>query len=99
PEWDSLESYAREHNLDYSRDDPEAGRLALSRNEDIRALIAGEIRERVSRENGIRPWEEIVTFAILPQELRVGTELTATIKLRRHFIKQEYAQMIEDLYR
>jgi long-chain acyl-CoA synthetase len=99
PEWDSLERYAREHNLDYPRDDPEAGRPALSRNEDIRALIAGEIRERVSRENGIRPWEEIVTFAILPQELRVGTELTATIKLRRHFIRQEYAQTIENLYR
>jgi long-chain acyl-CoA synthetase len=99
PEWDSLERHAREHNLDYPRDDPEAGRFALSRNEDIRALIAGEIRERVSRENGIRPWEEIVTFAILPQELRVGTELTATIKLRRHFIRQEYEQVIEDLYR
>jgi long-subunit acyl-CoA synthetase (AMP-forming) len=53
----------------------------------------------VSRENGVRPWEEIVTFAILPQELRVGAELTATIKLRRHFIRHEYEQVIEDLYR
>jgi long-chain acyl-CoA synthetase len=99
PEWESIERYAREHNLDYPRDDPDAARMALSRNEDVRALIGGEIRKRVSRENGVRPWEEIVTFAILPQELRVGTELTATIKLRRHFIRQEYAQAIEDLYR
>ncbi len=99
PDWDSIERYAREHNLDYPRDDPDAARLALSRNEEVRALIGGEIRKRVSRENGVRPWEEIVTFAILPQELRVGTELTATIKLRRHFIGQEYEQVIEDLYR
>jgi long-chain acyl-CoA synthetase len=99
PEWESIERYARGHNLEYPRDDPDAARLALSRNEDIRALIGGEIRKRVSRENGVRPWEEIVTFAILPQELRVGAELTATIKLRRHFIRQEYEQVIEDLYR
>jgi long-chain acyl-CoA synthetase len=99
PEWESIERFAREHNLDYPRDDPEAARLVLSTNEDVRALIGAEIRKRVSRENGIRPWEEIVTFAILPQELRVGAELTATIKLRRHFIRHEYEQVIEDLYR
>jgi long-chain acyl-CoA synthetase len=99
PEWESLERYAREQSVDFPKDDPEAGHLALSTNEDIRALIAKEIRQRVSGDNGIRPWEEIVTFAILPQELRVGTELTATIKLRRHFIRQEYEQAIEDLYR
>ncbi len=98
PEWDSLERYAREHSINYPTDDREAGHIALSRNEKLRALIAGEIRERVSAEKGIRPWEEIVKFAIVPQELRSGVELTATIKLRRHFIRQEYAQLIDDLY-
>ena len=99
PEWDAVERYASEHHIDYPRADPEAGHLTLSKNEDIRALIGKEIRERVSREKGIRPWEEVVKFAIIPQELRVGAELTATIKLRRHFIGQEYASLIEDLYR
>jgi long-chain acyl-CoA synthetase len=98
PEWDSLERYAREHGISSPTDDREAGHIALSRDEKLRALIAGEIRERVSAEKGIRPWEEIVKFAIIPQELRSGVELTATIKLRRHFIRQEYAQLIDDLY-
>jgi long-chain acyl-CoA synthetase len=99
PEWDAVEQYAREHHIDYPREDPEAGHLTLSKNEDIRALIGKEIRERVSREKGIRHWEEVVKFAIIPQELRVGAELTATIKLKRNFIGQEYASLIEDLYR
>jgi long-chain acyl-CoA synthetase len=98
PEWDSLERYAREHGISSPTHDREAGHIALSRDEKLRALIAGEIRERVSAEKGIRPWEEVVKFAIVPQELRSGVELTATIKLRRHFIRQEYAQLIDDLY-
>jgi long-chain acyl-CoA synthetase len=98
PEWDAVERYAREQHVDYPKADREAGHLALSQNEDIRALLGKEIRERVSQEKGIRPWEEVVKFAIIPQELRVGAELTATIKLRRHFIVQEYASLIEDLY-
>jgi len=99
PEWDAVEQYAREHHIDSPREDREAGHLALSQNEDIRALFGREIRQRVSRDKGIRPWEEVIKFAIIPQELRIGAELTATIKLKRNFIGQEYASLIEDLYR
>jgi long-chain acyl-CoA synthetase len=98
PEWDTVERYAREQRIDYPREDARAGHLALSKNRAIRELMAQEIKERVSREKGIRPWEEVVKFAIIPQELRVGAELTATIKLKRNFIEQEYASLIEDLY-
>jgi long-chain acyl-CoA synthetase len=99
PEWDSVEGYAREQGINYPTNDTEAGHDSLSTNQQVRALIAKEIRDRVSSEQGIRPWEEVVKFAIVPQELRPGMELTATIKLRRHFIRQEYDQLIEDLYR
>jgi len=99
PQWDAVEQYAHEHHIEFPREDREAGHLALSKNEDIRALFGKEIRQRVSREKGIRPWEEVVKFAIIPQELRIGAELTATIKLKRNFIGQEYASLIENLYR
>jgi long-chain acyl-CoA synthetase len=99
PEWDSIERYARDHNIDYPAENTDAGHIELSGNEKVRALISREIRDRASSEQGIRPWEEVVKFAIVPQELRPGMELTATIKLRRHFIRQEYEQLIDDLYR
>ena len=98
PEWDNLLGYAKERRVDLPENDPDAQRAALAQGQEIRALIGKEIRDRASREKGIRPWEEVVKFAIIPQELRVGAELTATIKLRRHFIKQEYADLIESLF-
>ena len=99
PEWDNLERYAGEQGIDYPTEDREARRRALSQDKAVRELIGAEVRDRVSHEKGIRPWEEVVKFAIIPQELRAGIELTATIKLRKHFIKEEYAQVVEDLYR
>jgi len=70
----------------------------LSQDEEIKALIEREIRERVSEEKGFRPWEEVVRIAIIEQELRIGAELTATQKIRRHFVKQEYKSVIEKLF-
>jgi long-chain acyl-CoA synthetase len=99
PEWDNLERYAGEQGIDYPTEDREATHRTLSQNKAVRELISAEVRERVSHEKGIRPWEEVVKFAIIPQKLRAGIELTATIKLRKHFIKEEYAQVVEDLYR
>ena len=99
PEWDNLERYASEQGIDYPAEGREARRRALSQDKAVRELIGAEVRDRVSHEKGIRPWEEVVKFAIIPQELRAGIELTATIKLRKHFIKEEYAQVVEDLYR
>jgi long-chain acyl-CoA synthetase len=98
PEWDNLLQYAKRQHIDLPKDGPEAQRVALSRNEKVRALIGSEIKDRASRDKGIRAWEEVIKFAIIPQELRVGAELTATIKLRRHFIRQQYAAVIEGLF-
>lgn len=98
PEWDNLKRYAREQKVEYPNDDPAAANMELSRCEETRALIESEIRERVSVEEGIRPWEEVVKIAIIGQEPRIGAELTATLKIRRHFVKQEYEELINNLY-
>jgi long-chain acyl-CoA synthetase len=98
PEWDNVKRYAKEHDIEYPKDDPSAANAALAQNREIRDLIEREIRERVSEEAGIRPWEEVIRVAIIPQEPRIGAELTATLKVRRHFVRQEYAPMIEDLF-
>ncbi len=98
PEWDNLKRYAKEQNIEYPNDDRESAQVALSRDKRIRALIEREIRERVTETKGIRPWEEVVRFAIIPHEPRIGAELTATLKIRRHFVRQEYASVIEELF-
>jgi long-chain acyl-CoA synthetase len=98
PDWDSVKRYARERNIEYPNDAPEAARSALSTHKAIRTLIEREIRQRVSEEKGFRPWEEVVKVAVIPQELRIGAELTATLKIRRHFVRQQYEAVIEELY-
>jgi len=98
PEWDNLKRYAKEQNIDYPPDDPAAGNVVLSEQNEIRGLIEREIRERANEEEGIRPWEEVVRFAIIPQEPRIGAELTATLKIRRHFVREEYEEFIEELF-
>jgi long-chain acyl-CoA synthetase len=99
PEWDNLKRYAREQKIEYPNDDPAAANIQLARHEEIKALIEREIRERVTEEQGIRPWEEVVKIAIIEQEPRIGAELTATLKIRRHFVRHEYEEAIEGIYR
>jgi long-chain acyl-CoA synthetase len=98
PEWDNLLGYARQFGIASGDEDVEDRHAALAADTRIRGLLAQEIRERASTERGIRPWEEVVKFAIIAQELRTGVELTATLKLRKHFIKEEYEHVVEELY-
>jgi long-chain acyl-CoA synthetase len=98
PEWDALEGYARELGIASSDANREDRHAALAADTRTRKLISNEIRERASTDQGIRPWEEVFKFAIIPQQLRTGVELTATLKLRKHFIREEYEQVIEELY-
>lgn len=98
PEWENLKRYAQEQNIEYPQGDADAARTALSQDQRIKTFISKQIRQRVSVENGFRPWEEVVGVAIISQELRVGAELTATHKVRRHFIKQQYEAVIEGLF-
>ncbi len=98
PEWDNLKRYAKEHSIDYPAQDPAAANRLLSQHKEIRALIEREIRGKSYEEKGIRPWEEVVRFSIIPQEPRIGAELTATLKIRRHFVHEEYQELIADLF-
>jgi long-chain acyl-CoA synthetase len=98
PEWDNLQRHAKQHRITASDDGNEEARAFLAQDPRIRELLAQEIKERASVEKGIRPWEQVVKFAIIPQPLRVGAELTATIKLRKHFIREEYEHVLDELY-
>jgi long-chain acyl-CoA synthetase len=98
PEWDNLEGYARQLGIASTGENREAQHATLAADPRVKEFLAKEIRERASTEQGIRPWEEVVKFAIIPQQLRTGVELTATLKLRKHFIREEYEHVVEELY-
>jgi long-chain acyl-CoA synthetase len=50
--------------------------------------------------NQLASYETIKNFAILPQDFTIESgELTPSLKVKRRFIGERYAQIVEDLYR
>lgn len=61
-------------------------------------LLEAEIRRIVSGDNGFKSFERIGDFRFLPKPFEVGRELTATFKLKRHILTDEYSGLIEEMY-
>jgi long-chain acyl-CoA synthetase len=70
----------------------------LAANPKARELLEAEIRRIVSAENGFKSFERIGDFRFLPKPFEVGRELTATFKLKRHILTEEYTALIEEMY-
>lgn len=68
----------------------------LAQDDEVRTAIQGAVDEAnalVSRAEGIRK------FVILPEEFSEdGGQLTATLKVKRHVVAEQYADQIEALY-
>ena len=78
---------------------PTQERQALLEHPQVQALYRSEIRKLVSPETGFKPHERIARFHLVPEEFRVGEELTHTLKKKRSVIARRYAREIEALYR
>jgi long-chain acyl-CoA synthetase len=68
-------------------------------NADIQKLFKSEIKERVSEKAGFKNFEKVTTFAVVPDEFKVGEELTQTLKVRRNVVFDKYAKQIEEMYK
>jgi len=68
-------------------------------NAEIQKLYKNEIKERISEKAGFKNFEKVTTFAILPEEFKVGDELTQTLKVRRNVVFEKYARQIEEMYK
>ncbi len=68
-------------------------------NSDIQKLFKAEIKDRVSEKAGFKNFEKVTTFTVIPEEFKVGEELTQTLKVRRNVVFDKYAKQIEEMYK
>ena len=63
-----------------------------------RNTIQKEIKQMISVQNGYKRHELIQDFRIVPENFKIGDELTNLFKMKRHVITEKYADLIEEMY-
>ncbi|RKX84914.1 MAG: long-chain fatty acid--CoA ligase [Spirochaetes bacterium] len=93
PNLDEVEKYATENDISY------IDRESLVDIPEINELIYDEIHNRVSPQNGFKPFEIIYKIKLLAKPFQVGRELTQTLKMKRNVINEIYAKEIKELFK
>ncbi len=88
---DNVEKFAQDNDIPFSN------YVSLTRAKQVQELIGGEV-ERVNKQ--FARVEQIKQFRLIEQQLTAeDEELTPTMKLKRKFVHQKYAELIESMYR
>ncbi|GIK24392.1 MAG: fatty-acid--CoA ligase [Betaproteobacteria bacterium] len=88
---ENVEKFAQDHDIPFSN------YASLCRAPEILRLIEGELA-RVNKE--FARVEQVKKFRLIEQKLGAeDEELTPTMKLKRKFVNQKYAELIESMYR
>ena len=74
----------------------EAGKVSV--NDYNENLFRKEVRQRISADNGFKNFERVTTYHLLPNEFKVGDELTQTMKMKRNVVFDKYAAEIDRMY-
>jgi long-chain acyl-CoA synthetase len=88
---DNVEKFAQDNDVPFSN------YVSLTRAKAVQELIGSEV-ERVNKQ--FARVEQIKSFRLIEQQLTAeDEELTPTMKLKRKFVHQKYAELIESMYR
>ncbi len=88
---ENVEKFAQDHDIPFSN------YASLCRAPEVLKLIEGEL-ERVNKQ--FARVEQLKKFRLIEQKLGAeDEELTPTMKLKRKFVNQKYAELIESMYR
>ena len=88
---ENVEKFAQDHDIPFSN------YASLCRAPEVQKLIEGEV-ERVNKQ--FARVEQVKKFRLIEQKLGAeDEELTPTMKLKRKFVNQKYADLIESMYR
>lgn len=91
PEFEELQDWADEQGMSYD------GRSDLVTKDEVHAFIRKEIEQIHS---DWADFEQVKEFRLLPEKLTVKKGyLTPTMKVRRHTVKEEYGDLIDEMYR
>ena len=77
---------------------PAANLLELAGSEKAKDLLHAEIRRLIHPSEGFKSFERIADFRIVTRPFEVGNELTATFKLKRHVITEQYSNLIREMF-
>lgn len=70
----------------------------LSRHPKAHRIIRDELKQLLSGTSGLKQHEQIREFRLLPENFKVGEELTNLFKLKRHVIEKKYENTIRDMF-
>ena len=93
PNWEKIKEWASIFKLKL----PLEKKSDLAESPEVKQLIKAEI-QRLSA--GLADFEKVHRFTILLDEISIeGGELTPTLKVRRKFVSEKYADLIAEMYR
>ncbi|MCC6601266.1 MAG: long-chain fatty acid--CoA ligase [Crocinitomicaceae bacterium] len=91
PEYVSLSGWAKKNNVPFSSEEE------LLNNKVILELVQSEINKKNER---FGKWEQPKAFRFIPHPFSIERgEITPTLKLKRKAIRENYKELIEDIYR
>jgi long-chain acyl-CoA synthetase len=90
PEFDRLEAYARSRGLSF------AGRKELVEREEIRSFMLAEVNRATP---DLASYERIKKIVLLEREFDAETELTPSLKVKRHIVEKAFKPAIDLLYK
>lgn len=61
-------------------------------------IIAREVKQAISEQNGFKQFEKIGDIRLLPKAFTVGDELSAKMSIKRHVITEKYQGLIDSMY-
>jgi long-chain acyl-CoA synthetase len=92
PQQDALSAWAKGRALAF---DSYADLLAKKETKDH---LAGIVDELISKRNGFKNYERIFKIALIEKPFEPGSEMTQTLKIKRHVVSERYAQVISALF-
>lgn len=92
PNPDALKELAKNLNLPTDNYD------ALCASEEINKHLISKIRSKINVKNGFKSCESIKYIAVVPKPFEVGDELTNSLKMKRNYIAEKYADIINETF-
>jgi len=92
PNQDAILAFAKENEI------PTPDYESLLQQPEINELVANDVMQLVSPQNGFKPFERVFKFKLLPKPFEVGRELSHKQEVMRHKVVEIYAKETAALF-